>query len=96
MKSELLKQNIVFVEAALIYESELEDLFDLIVLITADEETKKKRKMAQGMSESDFMMRLQNQIKDEEKAKIADFIFVNNGEKKDLSNKADLLLKLIK
>ena len=96
MKSELLKQNIVFVEAALIYESELEDMFDLIVLITADEETKKKRKMAQGMSESDFMMRLQNQIKDEEKAKIADYIFVNNGEKKDLYNKADLLLKLIK
>jgi dephospho-CoA kinase len=96
MKSELLKQNIVFVEAALIYESELEDMFDLIVLITADEETKKKRKMAQGMSESDFIMRLQNQIKDEEKAKIADFIFVNNGEKKDLYNKADLLLKLIK
>ena len=95
MKSELLKHNIVFVEAALIYESELEDLFDLIVLITADEETKKKRKIAQGMSESDFMMRLRNQIKDEEKAKLADFIFINNGEKKDLYKKADLFLKLI-
>ena len=95
MKSDLLKHNIVFVEAALIYESELEDLFDLIVLITAYEETRKKRKIAQGMSESDFMMRLQNQIKDEEKANLADFIFINNGEKKDLSKKADLLLKLI-
>jgi dephospho-CoA kinase len=95
MKSVLLKQNIVFVEAALIYESELEDLFDLIVLITADEETKKKRKMAMGMSESDFMMRLQNQIKDEEKAKLADFVFINTGEKKDLCKKVDLFLKLI-
>jgi dephospho-CoA kinase len=95
MKLELLKQNIVFVEAALIYESALEDLFDLIVLITADEETKKKRKIAQGMSESDFMMRLQNQIKDEEKANLADFIFMNNGEKEDLYKKAELLLKLI-
>jgi len=95
MKSELLKQHIVFVEAALIYESELEDLFDLIVLITADDDIKKKRKIAQGMSESDFIMRQQNQIKDEEKAKIADFIFTNTGEKKDLSQKADLFLKLI-
>jgi dephospho-CoA kinase len=95
MKLELLKQNIVFVEAALIYESELEDMFDLIVLITSDDEIKKKRKILQGMSESDFMMRLQNQIKDEEKAKLADFIFINNGAKKDLYNKADLLLKLI-
>jgi dephospho-CoA kinase len=40
-------------------------------------------------------MRQQNQIKDEEKAKLADFIFVNNGDKKDLFKKADLLLKLI-
>jgi dephospho-CoA kinase len=95
MKSELLKQNIVFVEAALIYESELEDLFDFIVLITADEETRMKRKIAQGMSESDFMMRLQNQIKDEEKAKIADFVFINTGEKKDLCKKVDLLINLI-
>jgi dephospho-CoA kinase len=95
MNSALLKQNIVFVEAALIYESELEDLFDLIVLITADDEIKMKRKIAQGMSESDFTMRLQNQIRDEEKAKVADFIFVNNGEKYELYQKADLLLKLI-
>jgi dephospho-CoA kinase len=95
VKSVLLKHNIVFVEAALIYESELEDLFDLIVLITADEETRMKRKIAQGMSESDFMMRLQNQIKDEEKAKIADFVFINTGEKKDLYKKANLFLKLI-
>jgi dephospho-CoA kinase len=95
MKSELLKQNIVFIEAALIYESELEDLFDFIVLITADEETRMKRKIAQGMSESDFMMRLQNQIKDEEKAKIADFVFINTGEKKDLCKKVDLLINLI-
>jgi dephospho-CoA kinase len=95
MKSALLKQNIVFVEAALIYESELEDLFDIIVLITADDENKMKRKILQGMSESDFMMRLQNQIKDDEKVKLADFIFVNNEEKKDLIKKVDLLLKLI-
>ncbi|MDR3609305.1 MAG: dephospho-CoA kinase [Ignavibacteriaceae bacterium] len=95
MKSELLKQNIVFVEAALIYESELEGMFDLIVLITAEDEIKMKRKIAQGMSESDFLTRLQHQIKDEEKAKIADFIFINNGDKKDLYKKAELLLKLI-
>ncbi|MDR3666426.1 MAG: dephospho-CoA kinase [Ignavibacteriaceae bacterium] len=95
MKSELLNHNIVFVEAALIYESELEDLFDLIVLITADDEIKKKRKISQGMGETDFMMRLQNQIKDEEKAKLADFIFINNGAKEDLYQKADLLIKLI-
>jgi dephospho-CoA kinase len=96
MDSALLTHDIVFVEAALIYESELEDMFDHIVLITADDEIKKQRKIAQGMSESDFMMRLQHQIKDEEKANIADFIFINNGTKADLYKKADLFLKLIR
>jgi dephospho-CoA kinase len=95
MKSELQKQNIVFVEAALIFEAGMEELFDFIVLITSDEEIKRKRKTAQGMTTEDFNRRLEHQIPDEEKSKIADFIFLNNGDKKELSKKADLLLKLI-
>jgi dephospho-CoA kinase len=95
MKSELQKQNIVFVEAALIFEAGMEELFDFIVLITSDEEIKRKRKTAQGMTTEDFNRRLEHQIPDEEKSKLADFIFLNNGDKKELSKKADLLLKLI-
>jgi dephospho-CoA kinase len=95
MKAELLKQNVVFVEAALIYEADMDELFDYIVLITADEDVKRKRKIAQGMTGIDFNQRLEHQIKDEEKAKLADFVFLNNGDKKELHKKVDLLLKLI-
>ena len=95
MKTELHKQNIVFVEAALIYEAEMEELFDYVVLITAEEDIKRKRKTAQGMSEEDFNRRFEHQIPDVEKSKLADFIFLNNGDKKELAKKADLLLKLI-
>ena len=95
MKTELGKQNIVFVEAALIYEAEMEEIFDYVVLITAELNIKKKRKNDQGMTEQDFDLRVENQIPDEEKSKLADFIFLNNGDKKELAKKADLLLKLI-
>ncbi len=95
MKSELQKQNIVFVEAALIYEAEMDEIFDYVVLITAEEELKRKRKTIQGMSVEDFNRRLEHQITDEEKSKLADFVFLNNSDKKELTKKADLLLKLI-
>lgn len=95
MKSELQKLNIIFVEAALIYEAGMEEIFDYVVLITAEEEIRRKRKAAQGITEEDFNRRLEHQIPDTEKSKLADFIFINNGDIKDLSKKADLLLKLI-
>jgi dephospho-CoA kinase len=95
MKSELHKQNMVFVEAALIYEAGMDEMFDFVVLITAEEEIKRKRKVTQGMTAEDFNRRLEHQITDDEKSKLADFIFLNNGDKKELSKKADLLLKLI-
>ena len=91
---ELKKNNkLVFVEAALIYETNIENLFDYVVLITADEEIKKQRTVdSKKFSSEEFDKRIQNQIKDEEKSKRADFIFFNNTTTNDLKIKADLLL----
>ena len=91
---ELKKNNkLVFVEAALIYETNIENLFDYVVLITADDEIKKQRTVdSKKFSSEEFEKRIQNQIKDEEKSKRADFIFFNNTTTNDLKIKADLLL----
>jgi dephospho-CoA kinase len=87
------KNTLVFVEAALIYETNIENLFDYVVLITADEEIKKQRTIdSKKFSSEEFDKRIQNQIKDEEKSKRADFIFFNNTTTNDLKIKADLLL----
>lgn len=88
-------QNILFVESALIYEAYLENLFDFVVLITADREVRLKRKLSQGMKEEDFIKREMNQIQDEEKRKRADFIFQNDGTKEELLSKFNLLLTLL-
>lgn len=89
------KHNILFVESALIYEADLENLFDFVVLITAEREVRLKRKLSQGMREEDFIKREMNQIPDEEKKKRADFIFQNNGTKEELISKFNLLLTLL-
>lgn len=89
------KHNILFVESALIYEADLENLFDFIVLITADREVRLKRKLSQGITEEDFIKREMNQIPDEEKRKRADFIFQNNTTIDELHSKFNLLLTLL-
>jgi len=86
-------ENIVFIEAALIYEADIEEMFNYVILITADFNIRLKRSVGSGkFTEDDFIKRDNNQIPQEEKEKRADFIFSNNGSKNDLIKKADLLL----
>ncbi len=86
-------EKIVFVESALIYEADIEKKFDFVVLVTADFNIRLKRSVGNGkFTEDDFIKRDKTQIPQEEKEKRADFIFSNNGSKKDLIKKADLLL----
>ncbi len=93
----LLKNNdIIFVEAALIYEAEMEDMFDYVVLITAVRDVREKRITADGrLTKEEFKKRNENQIRDEEKKKRADFIFENNGNVDDLKQKAVFLITVL-
>ncbi len=86
-------EKFIFIEAALIYEADIEKKFDYVVLVTADFNIRLKRSVESGkFNEEDFINRDNNQIPQEEKEKRADFIFSNNESKKDLIKKADLLL----
>lgn len=93
LSDDLLKNyNVIFVEAALIYEADMEAMFDYVVLITSDRELRLKRKIASGISEEDFCKREMNQIQEAEKMKRADFIFSNDSTIKELKSKFKLLL----
>ncbi len=90
------KEKIIFIEAALIYEADMESMFDNIVLITADENIRKERKINSGdMTAKEFERRNSNQIPDIEKKKRADFVFENNSSLKELKSKAELLLTVL-
>ena len=91
--AELIKNNkVVFIEAALIYEADMEDMFDYVVLITAQRDLRLARKISSGITENDFCKRESNQIPEEEKKKRADFIFSNDGSVDDFKSKFNLLL----
>ena len=91
-----MKYDIVFTEAALIYEADMESMFDYVVLITADYKIRKKRTTENAkLSEKDFDKRNANQIKDEEKKKRADFVFENNLGINELRQKAGLLISIL-
>ena len=98
LSEEYFKTNtIVFVEAALIFESKIEKMYDYVVLITADKNLRMKRStMTNKLSEEDFIKRDNNQIDQESKKRKADFIFSNDGSKDELKQKAILLINLLK
>lgn len=92
---ELFNSNsIVFVEAALLFEAEMENMFDYVILIASDKEKRFARK-AQQLEPADIEKRDENQIPESEKKGAADFVFTNNGTLEELFLKAELLLKLI-
>ncbi|MCX6149040.1 MAG: dephospho-CoA kinase [Ignavibacteriales bacterium] len=96
MKMILRESTIVFVEAALIYEAEMEELFDYIIVITAEDEKKIQRiKNRSKVSEDEIKRRMENQIPDEEKINWADFVFENNGSLEELKDKAKFFLTLL-
>jgi len=91
------ESDIVFVEAALIFESKIENMYNYVVLITADKELRMTRSTAtQKISKEDFIKRDQNQMNVESKKKKADFIFTNDGTVLELKQKAILLINLLK
>jgi len=94
--SELLKNTkVIFIEAALIYEADMEDMFDYVVLVNAERNLRLARKITSGITEEDFCKRELNQIPEEEKMKRADFIFSNDKTINDLKMKFNLLLLTI-
>ena len=97
MLKQLQSSDLVFHEAALIYEADIEDLFDIVVLITADPKIRMERKrIHDNLSEEEFIKRESNQIPEEEKKKRADFVFTNNGTLEELKTKTEMFIKILK
>ncbi|MEO0214035.1 MAG: dephospho-CoA kinase, partial [candidate division WOR-3 bacterium] len=76
--------NVVVVDAALIYEYGVQDAFDIIVVVWAPEEELVKRLVERGIPEEKVKAILKHQIPQEEKLKYADFIIRNYGSIEDV------------
>ena len=79
----------VVIDAALVYEINIEQLFDAIVVVYAPIDERYKRvRQRDGMSKQEFFSRVDRQIPLEEKRKWADFVIDNSGSFEELEREA--------
>lgn len=89
--------NIVFVEAALIFEAGMEEMFDYIITVSAEENTRIARtENRDKVSNEDIKDRMKNQYDEKYKVENSDFVINNDGDKEELFKKADFILILLK
>jgi dephospho-CoA kinase len=95
IKKYQISEKIIFVEAALIFEAKMEELFDFILLVTADEEIRIERVSNRDhISKADISKRIANQILEKIKKSKSDFIIENNKSLDELKSKSEFFLKI--
>jgi dephospho-CoA kinase len=88
--------DVVFVEAALIFEAKMEHLFDYIIVIVSDIEKRIERITGRdNVSREQVLNRMENQLPEETKRKKADFVFINDGQKESLKQNALFLMSIV-
>lgn len=87
--------NLMFFEVPMLFESHLEDRFDLIIMVTAPKDIRMKRLKERGMSEDDVIRRSKRHLDESKKIEKSDIIINNDGDYKTLSDKIEVLLNSI-
>ncbi|MCP5063996.1 MAG: dephospho-CoA kinase [Ignavibacteriae bacterium] len=93
----LTKSDMVFVEAAILFEANWQSNFEFIILVTSDENIRIKRIVERNrFSEEKIKSIIKNQMNDKDKKGRADFTIENDGTIEELKTKSDFILSLIK
>lgn len=91
------KNNLVFVESALVYEAKIQRLFDYVIFIYAEEEIRIARKIENdSMTRLEIEKRMSFQIPDEKKTDRAHFVIDNNSTFDKLETRTKFVIELIK
>ncbi len=88
--------NYAVVEGALLYEAGMEETFDYIILVKAERKIAVDRAAKNlDMKKADVIKRLDAQIPQTVKEKLADFVITNNGTVEELKHRVGLLHSMI-
>lgn len=91
------KNSYIFVEVPVLFERNLRDKFDFVVLVYADLETSKNRFLATRKNcEKEFFSILKHQIINDEKLLFADYVVYNNHMNLSLENEVSALFSVLK
>ncbi len=95
MDEELCNNDLTFVEAALIFESEMDDILDHVLLVTAKEDFRIKRIMERdSLTADEIRKRMQFQMPEDEKENLSDFTIHNDLTLEELEKKTKFFLKI--
>lgn len=91
------KHQLVFVESALIFEAEIQNRFDFVILVFSEEQARIARVLKRDkISQTDVEKRMAFQIPDNQKKELADFVIENNSSIPDLEKRVQFILTVIK
>jgi dephospho-CoA kinase len=80
----------ILLDAPLLFEANINDRCDVVILITADMDERIGRvSLRDDADEEDIQERINNQMSDDEKARSSDFIVDNSGEPEDMYRQLD-------
>ncbi|MEJ2054135.1 MAG: dephospho-CoA kinase [Calditrichaceae bacterium] len=90
------KYPIIVIDAALIYEISIENMFDAVIVVDAPFRQREKRVMERdNMTRQEFRSRVSKQIPLEEKAGWADYVIKNDGSLDNLKQKSRTIFNLL-
>ena len=69
---------VVLYDTPLLVEKELQSQFDKVVMVLAPAELRESRLIERGLAQPDIAARMRNQVSDDARRKIADFILIND------------------
>jgi len=84
IRESLQDTSIVVYDTPLLVEKQLQDQFDKVLIVSADEDIRKERLVQRGLDLADIEARMANQVTDIQRTAVADFVIVNNGSMKEL------------
>ncbi len=89
-------RKMVFVESALIFEAELDESFDYVIVVAAPVETVFARLGARtDERKAEILRRMSAQMPQEEKMRMADFTIYNDGTRAELKTRTFFILRIL-
>ncbi len=95
-KYEAAGEPLIFVESALIFELGLDEGFDYVISVYADDDVMIERASQRGFSKEQVMQRLSQQLPAKQKLEWGDFTIKNNGSLVELREATISLLNILK
>ncbi len=87
-------EEAVFVSIPLLFESDMRNIFDRVLLIYADDAIRKERLLSRNKYSQEYaQLRMNSQMPQDEKKHLSDFVIYNNGTLADLEKSTGKFLK---